>query len=230
MLLSSQSFALWIRAKLPKGSFLGGREHECLMALGDGKVIHKCFVCGRLCACILRDPRGPAVYAMCLGSDWCAGVPGVWALAAPRLPDPGHRDDRRFGLCCGSQHCVSHPTYCPQSLSFTLSGLRCVFVLVAIFCLCLIRPLVRMAETCQCSNGSMAESKVGCACSNILISASNSYHFECFSVCQDCDMILWSTLSGSVFTIPLLPSVMLAKLFIFYLLIHCLNQVVLSHT
>lgn len=42
-------------------SFRGGRERECLMTLGDIEVTHKLFVCGYLCAYILRDPQCPAV-------------------------------------------------------------------------------------------------------------------------------------------------------------------------
>ncbi|KAK1331997.1 hypothetical protein QTO34_007674 [Cnephaeus nilssonii] len=70
-------FSLWLSSKPPSKRLTFGWHRA------DVKVIHERFVCGRLCACILRDPRCPAVHAVCLGSDWCAGLPGCERLLYP---------------------------------------------------------------------------------------------------------------------------------------------------
>ena len=114
------------------------------MSPGEIKVAHRFFVHGCLCACIPRDPWCPALHSMRLGGDRCAGVPGMWTPAVPRLPDPGDSDDHRFQLCSGSQRYVSSPTRCPWSLSGQRSGGFCCCC-----CLFLTPPLVRMVETRQ---------------------------------------------------------------------------------
>lgn len=47
------------------------------MSLGEIKVVHRFSVRVCLCACIPRDPRGPAIQPVHLGADRRAGVPGV---------------------------------------------------------------------------------------------------------------------------------------------------------